>query len=57
VDHFLRQCFVCKGKEARRKELKKNKKQRQIVREAVIKQRDPKQIIDDLDLLDKMGSI
>lgn len=41
-------------KEARRKELKKNKKQRQQVREAVIKQKDPKHILNDLDSLDKL---
>ena len=43
-----------KGKEARRRELKKNKKQRQQVREAVIKQKDPKLILNELDGLDKL---
>lgn len=43
------------GKEARRRELKKNKKQRQLVREAVIKQKDPRTIIAELDNLDKIG--
>jgi hypothetical protein len=44
-----------KGKEARRKELKKNKKQRLQVRQAVIKQKDPKHLLNDMELLDKMG--
>jgi WW domain-binding protein 11 len=43
------------GKEARRKELKKNKKQRLQVRQAVIKQKDPKHLLNDMELLDKMG--
>lgn len=41
-------------KEARRKELKKNKKQRAIVRQAVIKQKDPKHLITEMEALDKM---
>ncbi|GAU87319.1 hypothetical protein RvY_00194 [Ramazzottius varieornatus] len=41
-------------KEARRRELKKNKKQRLIVREAVIKSKDPKKIIEELERLDQM---
>jgi archaellum component FlaC len=48
--------FLIQGKEARRKELKKNKKQRQQVREAVIKRIDPKTIFNDLDALDKLGN-
>ena len=42
------------GKEARRKELKKNKKQRLIVRQAVIKQKDPKIIFAEMEAIDKM---
>jgi hypothetical protein len=45
------------GKEARRKELKKNKKQRLQVRQAVIKQKDPKHLLSDMELLDKMGKL
>ncbi|XP_055334845.1 WW domain-binding protein 11-like [Paramacrobiotus metropolitanus] len=41
-------------KEARRRELKKNKKQRQVVREAVIKSKDPKKVIEELERLDQM---
>ena len=41
-------------KEARRKELKKNKKQRLQVRQAVIKQKDPKHIMNELEQLDRM---
>ncbi|RNA23733.1 WW domain-binding [Brachionus plicatilis] len=41
-------------KQERRKELKKNKLQRKLVRESVIKQKDPKQILASLDELDKL---
>lgn len=41
-------------KEARRKELKKNKKQRLQVRQAVIKQKDPKHIFAEMESIDKM---
>lgn len=41
-------------KEARRKELKKNKKQRLQVRQAVIKQKDPKHIFAEMEAIDKM---
>lgn len=41
-------------REARKKELKKNKKQRQQVRSAVIEGRDPEQIIADLEKLDRL---
>ncbi|KAI1293796.1 WW domain-binding protein 11 [Halotydeus destructor] len=41
-------------KEARKKELKKNKKQRAVVRAAVIKGKDPYQILADLERLDQM---
>ncbi|OTF73306.1 hypothetical protein BLA29_003148, partial [Euroglyphus maynei] len=41
-------------KEARKRELKKNKKQRLIVRKAVLKGKDPYQIISDMERLDKM---
>ncbi|GCB77633.1 hypothetical protein scyTo_0017632, partial [Scyliorhinus torazame] len=42
-------------KEARKRELKKNKKQRMMVRAAVLKMKDPKQIIKDMEKLDEMG--
>uniref|UniRef100_G1Q7J9 Wbp11/ELF5/Saf1 N-terminal domain-containing protein n=1 Tax=Myotis lucifugus TaxID=59463 RepID=G1Q7J9_MYOLU len=41
-------------KEARKRELKKNKKQRMMVRAAVLKMKDPKQIIRDMEILDEM---
>lgn len=41
-------------KEARKRELKKNKKQRQMVRAAVLKGKDPNQIINDLEKIDEM---
>lgn len=41
-------------KEARKKELKKNKKQRQQVRSAAIEKKDPEQIIADLEKLDRL---
>jgi len=41
-------------KEARKKELKKNKKQRQLVRTAVLKNKDPGLIIKELDKLDEV---
>ncbi|KAF4522158.1 hypothetical protein B566_EDAN010418 [Ephemera danica] len=41
-------------KEARKKELKKNKKQRQAVRTAVLKGKDPHQIITELEKIDNM---
>ncbi|XP_053324733.1 WW domain-binding protein 11 [Spea bombifrons] len=41
-------------KEARKRELKKNKKQRMMVRAAVLKMKDPKQIIKDMEKLDEM---
>ncbi|CAI9570445.1 unnamed protein product, partial [Staurois parvus] len=40
--------------EARKRELKKNKKQRMMVRAAVLKMKDPKQIIRDMEKLDEM---
>lgn len=43
------------GKEARKKELKKNKKQRQLVRAAVLKGKDPAQIIEEMEKIDQMG--
>lgn len=43
------------GKEARKKELKKNKKQRQLVRHAVLKNKDPSQILDEMEQIDEMG--
>uniref|UniRef100_A0A8C0P2W3 Wbp11/ELF5/Saf1 N-terminal domain-containing protein n=1 Tax=Canis lupus familiaris TaxID=9615 RepID=A0A8C0P2W3_CANLF len=41
-------------KEARKRELKKNKKQRMMVQAAVLKMKDPKQIIRDMEKLDEM---
>lgn len=43
------------GKEARKKELKKNKKQRQLVRAAVLKNKDPSQILEEMEKIDEMG--
>lgn len=47
--------FISKGKEARKKELKKNKKQRQMVRAAVLKNKDPSQILEEMEKIDEMG--
>lgn len=47
--------FAFAGKEARKKELKKNKKQRQLVRAAVLKGKDPAQIIEEMEKIDQMG--
>jgi len=41
-------------KEARKRELKKNKKQRQIVRTAVLKGKNPREIIEELEKIDDM---
>uniref|UniRef100_A0A6M2DNR6 Putative ww domain-binding protein 11 n=1 Tax=Xenopsylla cheopis TaxID=163159 RepID=A0A6M2DNR6_XENCH len=41
-------------KEARKKELKKNKRQRQMVRAAVLKGKDPTQIIEEMEKIDEM---
>ncbi|CAN8005347.1 unnamed protein product [Ixodes hexagonus] len=41
-------------KEARKRELKKNKKQRQMVRAAVLKGKDPQQLVLDLQRIDEM---
>uniref|UniRef100_A0A1B6E2F0 Wbp11/ELF5/Saf1 N-terminal domain-containing protein n=1 Tax=Clastoptera arizonana TaxID=38151 RepID=A0A1B6E2F0_9HEMI len=41
-------------KEARKKELKKNKRQRQMVRAAVLKGKDPVQIISEMEKIDQM---
>lgn len=41
-------------KEARKKELKKNKKQRLLVRQAVLKGKDPGQILDEMEKIDDM---
>lgn len=42
-------------KEARKKELKKNKKQRQMVRAAVLKGKNPAQLIEEMEKIDEMG--
>ncbi|XP_031557712.1 WW domain-binding protein 11-like [Actinia tenebrosa] len=39
-------------KEARKRELKKNKKQRKMVREAVLKTKDPKRILDEIEKIE-----
>ncbi|CAH1960962.1 unnamed protein product [Acanthoscelides obtectus] len=41
-------------KEARKQELKKNKKQRQLVRAAVLKGKDPQQILEEMEKIDQM---
>lgn len=41
-------------KEARKKELKKNKRQRQMVRAAVLKNKDPGQILEEMEKIDEM---
>lgn len=41
-------------KEARKQELKKNKKQRQMVRAAVLKGKDPQQILEEMEKIDEM---
>lgn len=41
-------------KEARKRELKKNKKQRMLVRTAVLKGKDPHQVLADMERLDQM---
>lgn len=43
------------GKEARKKELKKNKRQRMAVRAAVLKGKDPTQLIVEMEKMDQMG--
>jgi hypothetical protein len=48
-------CDFNLGKEARKKELKKNKKQRQMVRAAVLKGKDPVQLIAEMEKIDQMG--
>lgn len=47
--------FEISGKEARKQELKKNKKQRQMVRAAVLKGKDPQQILEEMEKIDQMG--
>lgn len=51
--NFLTFWFL--GKEARKKELKKNKKQRLMVRQAVLKNKDPSQLIEEMEAIDDMG--
>ncbi|GAB1611128.1 WW domain-binding protein 11 [Argonauta hians] len=41
-------------KEARKRELKKNKKQRMLVRQAVLKGKDPTKILQEMEIIDKM---
>ena len=43
-------------KEARKRELKKNKKQRKLVRETVLKLKDPTQIVEEMFRLDMLGN-
>jgi WW domain binding protein 11 len=47
--------LIILGKEARKKELKKNKKQRQMVRQAVLKNKDPAQLLEEMEKIDEMG--
>ncbi|CRL04359.1 CLUMA_CG017452, isoform A [Clunio marinus] len=42
-------------KEARKKELKKNKKQRQMVRQVVLKNKDPLQLLKEMEAIDEMA--
>lgn len=51
----LKVFFLILGKEARKKELKKNKKQRQMVRQAVLKNKDPSQLLEEMEQIDEMG--
>lgn len=44
-------------KEARKRELKKNKKQRMAVRHAVLKSKDPLQLLEETTLYDKQGKL
>ncbi len=46
--------FLFIGKEARKKELRKNKKQRLLVRESVLKGKNPKSLIGEMEYLDRM---
>ena len=46
--------FVQARKEARKRELKKNKKQRQLVRAAVLKGKNPRELIVELEKIDDM---
>ena len=46
--------FVISGKEARKKELKKNKKQRLIVRTSVLKGKNPRSLVTEMEHLDRM---
>jgi len=55
VYFFSPNCDFNSGKEARKKELKKNKKQRQMVRAAVLKGKDPVQLIAEMEKIDQMG--
>lgn len=54
---FIWNSNVLSGKEARKKELKKNKRQRQMVRAAVLKGKDPTQIIEEMEKIDEMGTL
>lgn len=53
--HTLKENLSPTGKEARKKELKKNKRQRQMVRAAVLKNKDPSQILEEMEKIDEMG--
>lgn len=50
-------CFLIVGKEARKKELKKNKKQRQMVRQAVLKNKDALSLLEEMEQIDEMGIV
>lgn len=55
--HTLKANLPPTGKEARKKELKKNKRQRQMVRAAVLKNKDPSQILEEMEKIDEMGKL
>nr|CAD7602054.1 unnamed protein product [Timema genevievae] len=52
--HYYTHPYETDRKEARKKELKKNKKQRQMVRAAVLKGKDPIQLISEMEKIDQM---
>lgn len=55
IQHMYLLLFVKIGKEARKRELKKNKKQRMMVRQAVLKGKDPVKLLEEMEIIDKMG--
>ncbi len=51
---ILKDIFWFIGKEARKKELRKNKKQRLLVRQSVLKGKNPKGLVNEMEHLDRM---